>query len=221
MEVFWELAGDAKFGAGLATGLLILGIGWLIFRGVPRYRQRSVTLALPFGLGSVTYDISEDEREAAWRLFVQLKTRKAAIPFDHENDLVVEVLDSLYELVDITRELLTGLPVSSSKSIGLSDLMLRVLNDGLRPFLTRWQADFRRWWESAVQDPANGRERPQTIQRAYPLYGELVEGIVEMNQQLDEYAEDLLSVARSRPKVTWPRRRPQAIRPSGGDENGL
>lgn len=216
MDVLWRFVGTSNFLAGVGSVLLLLGMRWLILRRRPGYTPRTVSLSLPFGLGSVTYDISDDEREAAWQLYVQLKTRKAAIPFDTDNDLIVEVLDSLYELVTVTRDLLLHLPVQNSESHALSDMMLRVLNDGLRPYLTKWQADFRRWWEFEIQQPNHRALRPQMVQKAFPHYDQLVQDLMEMNHQLDEYANDLLAVVRSRRGVGIPRKRPEAIPPSGG-----
>jgi len=214
MEALWRFVGTFNFVAGAVSGLLLLGVWWLIRQWRLGYTLRTVSLSLPFGLGSVTYDISDAERVAAWQLYVQLKTRKAALPFDMNDDLVVEVLDSLYELVIITRELLLGLPVRTSESHALSDMMLRVLNDGLRPYLTKWQADFRRWWEFEVQNPAHRDQRPQTVQKAYPHFDQLIQEMMEMNQHLDEYANDLLAVVRSKRRVGIPRKRPRPIPPS-------
>ena len=215
MNSLWEFVGTAKFLAGVAAAVVLLVMGWLISRRSPRYRPKTVSFSLPFGLGAVTYEISDAQRVAAWHLYVQLKTRKAAIPFDTQYDLVVEVLDSLFEVVAITRELLTRLPVGNSEGLAISDMMLRVLNDGLRPYLTKWQADFRRWWELAEQDPAHRDESPQLIQRAYPHYDELVRELMEMNQQLDGFANDLLAVVRSRRGAAPPPRRPGPSPPPG------
>lgn len=215
MEQFTEFVLDPRFLFGVTAGSLLLTLWWFIIGRGSGYRRTTVTVALPFGLGSVTYEISEEDRRAAWQLYVQLKTRKATLPFDTQNDLLVEVLDSVYEVVDITRGLLTAMPLPSTESIGVSDLMLRVLNDGLRPFLTRWQADFRRWWDLAIEDPADREERPQAIQRLYPRFEELVQDLIQMNQNLDEYARGLLAVALPQRRGPRLRQRPQPVRPTG------
>ena len=128
---------------------------------------------------------------------------KAALPFDEEFDLIAEVFDSLYEIFPITRELLLNLPPHEmGEREGIADLLMRVQNDGLRPHLTRWQADFRHWWEEAIEDPANAGLRPQEIQSRFPRYRELVADILQMNVELSRYADDLLTIATtSRPSV--------------------
>ena len=75
-----------------------------------RGHSTSVSVGIPFGLGSVTYDTTPADRTVAWKLYVQLVTRKAALPFDPDADLVVEVFDSLFELFPISRTLLSALP---------------------------------------------------------------------------------------------------------------
>lgn len=74
---------STRFLSGLVLGLLVLLIGQRRFR-----QGTSLTLGLPFSLGSATITPSHADRIAAWRLYVQLKTRKAAITFDDEGDVV-------------------------------------------------------------------------------------------------------------------------------------
>ena len=73
--------------------------------------------------------------------------------------------------------------------------MVTVLNRGLRPHLTKWQARFRRWYEQAVDDPANKDKTPQEIQREYPHYQDLVANLKECNSEFVEYAYWLRAIA--------------------------
>ena len=66
-----------SFGLGVAGSALV---SWLMFR--PSTAARSVSIGLPFGLGSATFELTRQDRVAAWKLHVQLVTRKAALPFD-------------------------------------------------------------------------------------------------------------------------------------------
>src|SRR5260370_18937875 len=166
----WAWIGSARFLSGIAIGTLV------ILLANRRLRQgTSVTIGLPFNLGSATINASYADRIAAWRLYVQLKTRKAAIPYDDKLDVIVEVYDSLYALFEATRLLLLELPPHEyAKDDGLAALMLRVLNDGVRPHLSRWQADFRCWWAAFIERPENVGRRPQELQRELPRVAELV-----------------------------------------------
>jgi hypothetical protein len=180
-----------SFGLGGAATLFVL---WMVFRR--RSGAKSASVGLPFGLGSATFDLTPKDRIAAWRLHVQLVTRKAALPFDPNEDVIADVLASLHELFHVTRDLLLEMsPANSGDQHGVAGLITRVLNMGVRPTLTRWHAGFRRWWDSAVQLPANADRSPQDIQRDYPRYAELVTDIGRMNIELSKFSDELALIA--------------------------
>ena len=197
-----------QFLAGLGLALVLFFIAILL-----RWRRdqpQAVTLSLPFGLGSMTYNTTPTERVAAWKLHVQLVTRKAAIPFDEDHDLIVEVYDSLFELFTITRQLLLDLPLRDfDPAEGIASLMLRVQNDGVRPHLTRWQADFRRWWDRTAGLDENADKSPQEIQRQYPRYAALIADLKMTNTELSKFADELLTIA----KGQQPKREPPVPKP--------
>jgi len=183
--------------SGISFTLGVVGTAfvlWWIFRR--RTAAQSVSLGLPFGLGSATFDLTSKDRIAAWKLHVQLVTRKAALPFDQKNDVIADVLASLFELFQVTRDLLLEMPpTNSSDKHGVAGLIVRVLNMGIRPTLTRWQADYRRWWEAALQRWANASRTPQEIQRDYPRYDELVASLGRMNIELSKFSDQLTLIA--------------------------
>jgi len=185
------------------------GIVFLVIVIVLRRRHFHVstaTLSLPFNLGNITYQATEQDRVFAWKLYVHLKTRKAALPFDNENDVIVEVYDSLYELFQITRDLLCSVPIENVQGKkNITDLILRVQNDGLRPYLTKWQAPFRRWWVKAVESPDNQDKSPQEIQREYKDYEALVSDLGQMNTEMSKFAEELLRIVRPE-RLSWLKR---------------
>jgi len=190
------LLGDARFWGGLGVGAVLVLVGlWLLRRR--QYQLSSFSMSLPFGLGSATFDSSHQDRVLAWKMYVQLKTRKAALPFDTEHDVIAEVYDSFYELFGITRGLLTEMSVRGIEGRdGVADLLLRVLNDGIRPHVTRWQAPYRRWWEQQLRIDENAGKSPQAIQRLFPNYAALVDDLMRTNTELAKLAEDLLSIAK-------------------------
>ena len=131
-------------------------------------------------------------------MHVQLVTRKAALPFDEDCDLICEVYDSLFAVFAETRNLLLELPPREfERTSGVASLILRVQNDGIRPHLTRWQADFGRWWERAEKSAANEERSPQAIQRDYPQYSKLVTDLHRTNTELAKFADELLKMARA------------------------
>jgi len=73
-------------------------------------------------------------------------------------------------------------------------LLLRVLNDGIRPYLTRWHASYRVWWDNANELPENKEKSPQEIQRTFQNYMDLTLELKNMNDELIKYAEELLAI---------------------------
>jgi hypothetical protein len=90
------------------------------------------------------------ERAAAWELYVELVTRITTVEQKPGSGIVREELNSIYSLFDRTREILCrygprlapidrpGLPTFASLAVGM-------LNDVLRPLLTRWHPALGEW----------------------------------------------------------------------------
>ena len=142
-----------------------------------------------------TWRIERDRETArlAHQAYVELITRKAALEFEERDDVLTEIYDSWYalfgEIRRLTRELDADGIARNADLRQLHDLLVAVLNQGLRPHLTRWHARFRRWYTAE----ADGRPEasPQEIQRAYPEYDELVASLRMANQLLIELAAEL------------------------------
>jgi len=195
-----DLIQSEKFWIGLGAAAIIFVVFLIIFMR-RRYGVAQIALNLPFGLGNITYETTEQDRTLAWKMYVQLRTRIAALPFDENLDVIADVYESLHTIFAITREVLSeAKPFRAQSQRSIVDFILRVLNDGIRPKLTRWQAHFLYWWDKAVELPENTTKTPQEIQRTFPGYNELIEDLKKMNTELFKYAEDLLAIVHA-PKV--------------------
>ena len=161
-----------------------------------KHRTTSVSIGLPFKLGQMTFDTTPQDRIAAWHLYVHLSTRKAALPFNDKHDSIEDIYDSLYSLFDITRNLLTQLPPRHfDKKDGIADLLIKVLNEGVRPHLTRWQVEFRSWMDREKNHPENSSRSPLEIQKDFPSYEELVDDLKTTNTELSKLAYELYLIA--------------------------
>ncbi len=183
--------------------LLVLGTaGWTIyhwfFRGrrLPSWTAVEADVQLG-GIGKVKIRPSYEDIQVAHQAWVELVTRKAALPFDKDHDVISEVYDSWYALFQEMRSLTKTIPAEkvrrSKDTQELVRLLVNALNDGLRPHLTQWQARFRHWYEGALKE--NVGKSPQEIQREYPQYQELVENLIKVNKQLVEYADVIRQIA--------------------------
>ncbi len=159
--------------------------------------KQSITIdELTLGIGDSKIKLKYDKRdqEIAYKLWVELSTRKIGLLFDRENDVITEVYDSWYEFFRIARELLKEIPARRLRfSNDLIDLTDKVLNKGLRPHLTTWQDKYRKWYRNASD--SNKDDTPQSIQKTYQYYDELIEDLIKTNERMIEYKELMRKIA--------------------------
>ena len=109
-----------------------------------RNKIMNIRLDLPFDLGETNVVLTEKERLASWALFVEMSTRISTQAIDKNSSSVREALASLHQLFGITRAVLKDAgPEIGQGPESLGPIAIKILNDGLRPFLSRWHADYR------------------------------------------------------------------------------
>jgi hypothetical protein len=162
-------------------------------------------IELGVGSGKVKIKPNHDDLQIAYRLWVELKTRKLGLPFDEDHDVIADVYNSWYEFFKITRELIKAVPVAKIRSqrstqvlVGIS---IDVLNKAIRPHLTRWQARYRHWIEVELRKQG-GDVPPQDFQKRYPEYGKLVSDLKATNARLVAYANLLAEIVQLGSEVT-------------------
>lgn len=111
---------------------------------MPELESVKVNIKLPF-IGTIegTWKPNEDEKNAAWELYIELITRISVAELDSEEGLLREALSSLYSLFEITREILKtyGTSVAKPKGenpISFGYLSVAILNTVIRPVLAKW-----------------------------------------------------------------------------------
>jgi hypothetical protein len=134
---------------------------------------------LNFGILKLSGKLSEQDRQCAWQLYTEIVTRVAvsgkrrdATSADFTGEVLVESLASLHAFFQEAREIMKSFPVGKLKEkqqSHLGTLIHDLLADVLRPFLEKWQAHLRSWWDS--QDKA---EDWFELQKKYPRYDELL-----------------------------------------------
>lgn len=182
----------------LAIVVIVVVISQLLKKIAHITSKKSVTVnevTLGIGNSSVTLTYEQKDKEIAYKLWVELSTRKIGIPYDEENDVIIEVYNSWYEFFKIARDLMKEIPSNRIKySKELIELTDRVLNDGLRPHLTIWQAKFRKWFDNKSEKSDSGQS-PQELQRQYPDYENLLNNLKKTNSQMIEYKELMRKIA--------------------------
>jgi len=154
-----------------------------------------VKLKYKVGGVEVEYQIvrSFQNVEIAHKIYIELITRKAAIEIEENKDVIIEIYDSWYSLFKTTRNELKSIKgkllLEDETSKEIVRLLTDILNDGLRPHLTEYQAKFRKWYSEALK---NGDTRsPQDIQKDFDDYQALMSSIKIVNKLLIQYANNL------------------------------
>jgi hypothetical protein len=166
----------------------------------------NVQVGLNLGVLSVSgsWKPNDEERRAAWELYVELATRVAMVPLKPSEGLLREALSSLYSLFAITRDILRryGPALARPRPQGehsLGELAVLVLNYELRPLLAHWHPMLDQW---EAQRP-EGRSRAGH-EDSWEHAGQLREAIERTRQQLVGYADLLATAAGVTPLTAYP-----------------
>ena len=163
--------------------------------GVARRRHRvsleTVSVSLPFGIGSMSWKVDTTQKKAAWSLYVELVTRIAVQPLEVDQGLVREAMNSLYSLFGTTREVLkaAGPNVGASRD-SVGGIAIAVLNNGLRPFLAKWHPLLQAW-EGRRPVGVSPKEHEQSWSEEPKLRSELE----VLRGGLEDYAKALAVIA--------------------------
>ena len=153
------------------------------------------------GIGSNTIKIkpNKEDMQIAYKLWIELSTRKIGLSIDLDHDVIKEIYDSWYEFFNITRELIKNIPISKIRNTESTRqivyVSIELLNKGIRPHLTKWQARFRRWYNLEIDKGNNCELSPQDCQKKYPQYTELTKDLLSVNKKLIYYRDTLEKLA--------------------------
>lgn len=183
----------------LAVAALVFSI-WLAFRWQSARRLSDFEIdgaELGFGSHKISFKPNDTDRQIGYSIWVELSTRKVGLPIEIEDDVISEVYDSWYSFFAVTRDLIKDIPVSKVRgdSTGkIIDLSIEVLNEGLRPHLTKWQARFRHWYEAQLEKKED--VSPQDLQKKFPEYDALCIDLLAVNNRLIKYRMKMMELVR-------------------------
>ena len=156
------------------------------------YEEKDFEFDLSYLVGKkTTYTLVRTAKNVAvaHKIYVELVTRKLALPYDEENDVLYEVYLSWFKAFQIIREQIGNIPYDDvNLTTGISGLNILVLNGKLREHLTKHSARFRKWYEIELKDSPL---TPQEIQKHYPQYDDIIKEVKELNGGLADYANQL------------------------------
>lgn len=109
-----------------------------------RPNKFTVSLGIP-EIANITgeWEPNEDQQNASWEIYVELVTRVSVVGLKEGEGNIREALSSLYAIFSETRAVLKkygpGIAISPGQgNLSLGYIAVSVLNDFLRPFLTKW-----------------------------------------------------------------------------------
>lgn len=181
----------------LLIGTILIAFLLSIFRNLFyffRKKVKIVNLNIEIGnIGNITLELNKEVSKIAHKIWVEIMTRKVGLTFEEDKDVIVEVYNSWYKLFEIIRELLKNVePNKKDKNVEkLEDILIKTLNEGLRPHLTKWQAKFRRWYDIELKKEENNKVPPQEIQKRYEEYDNLVKDLKNTNEKMVQFAQEL------------------------------
>lgn len=118
-------------------------------------------------LGLVKLDgrLTDDDRQCAWELYAEIITRVAVVgkwsdkeATSFEGEIYAESFTSLHRFFQEARSIMRKFPVGRIDKPAkdhLGVMIQRILTDALRPFLEKWQANYRSWWELQMKSERN------------------------------------------------------------------
>ena len=173
--------------------------------GVP-WGADSIEVSLNLHVLSVrgTWKPNDDERRAAWELYVELATRIAVVPLRPDEGLMREALSSLYALFGLTRDILRahGPALARPRPDGeynFGQLAVLVLNYELRPLLARWHPALETWEAQRPTEQSRAEH-----ERAWPPAAQLRADLEQTRQRLVSYADLLAAAAGVPPLAAYP-----------------
>jgi hypothetical protein len=181
------VVGFAVYGAGRLTGpgLFILagaaggGSAAVVMQFYGRsVRLTDISITVP-QFSELHFAVTRDSQQVAWKLFVESVTRISTQPLNENIGLLREALTSLYGLFGITRDVLKQAQPSTraGRDPTVEHLAIAMLNNELRPFLSRWHPALREW-ETAHPD------QPEAM---WPHAAECRAELASMQRHLEEY----------------------------------
>lgn len=97
------------------------------------WNMKSLKFKTPFL--EMNFEPMTGDKDAAWELYIELSTRIITQPLDEMSGDNLAALDSVYEIFDLTREILKKY---NRSCIEFSKLAIPILNQIIRPFTAKW-----------------------------------------------------------------------------------
>lgn len=159
--------------------LIVIGILYFLYNILNKCNLLKAQIDIDevsLGIGKQTIKIKPNTQtiQVAYKLWVELNTRKLGLPIDEENDVISEIYDSWYSFFAIARELIKEIPAQKASNKDTKELIIlssKILNNTVRPHLTKWQARYREWYKRYITSIDSYDIPPQELQKQFKCFG--------------------------------------------------
>lgn len=146
--------------------------------------------------GTIRLRCNKIHQQIAYKIWVDINTRVIATKIDLDVDNIRVVNNSYYKCFTDTRELLKEIPVNKINNDGeLVNLIVRFLNQVMRPYLTKWGVTYNNWYDNKIETDEMKGKNPVEIQKSYPYYEELSNDLLSINEKVMKYSDKLHEIA--------------------------
>lgn len=152
------------------------------------------------GIVQIGAELGDDDRQCAWELYTELSTRVAVTGklgdedcTDFSGELYSESLDSLFRFFQEARSIMRTFPVGRIRGDNwdhLGVMISRMMEEGFRPFLEKWQIRYRHWWENQ----SNPRLPPLSRQKEFPELKEFLNDWASVRWLMRKVQQELVNV---------------------------
>ena len=151
--------------------------------------------------GIIRLKCNRVHQQIAYRIWVDINTRVLATKINLDVDNIRIVNDSYYKCFTDTRELLKEIPVNKINNDNeLVNLIVRFLNEVMRPYLTKWGVRYNEWYDNEIKKEELKGTNPVDIQKSYTHYQELSSDLLSINEKVIKYSNRLREIAFSNGK---------------------
>ncbi len=149
-----------------------------------------IQMNLPFGVDEVDFIVNEAQQLAAWKLYVEFETRIVVQQLGDDDGLLREALTSLYNLFQITRDILRDAgPAIADGPQSLGPITIKMLNNGVRPVTAKWHPLLK---DHEEKRPVHKSVRDH--ERAWELHADARKELKELQIHMTAYVRMLAKI---------------------------
>ncbi len=165
-------------------------------------------------LGLVKLDgrLTDDDRQCAWELYAEIITRVAVVgkwsdkeAASFEGEIYAESFTSLYRFFQEARSIMRKFPVGRIEKPTkdhLGVMIQRILTDALRPFLEKWQGNYRSWWDLQMKKPDH--RNPFEVQKDFENLKSMLEDWSSIRRIMRHAAHEICDAYQLEPVIQPP-----------------